>query len=144
MAAEGITELQVWLLDQCAGTLRRRNGELQFQYSERWLEQPEAIGLSQSLPLQAESFADQACRPFFAGLLPEGQLRQRIAQQCQISRSNDFGLLAAIGGDCAGAVSLRVGDQVVEPAAVEWLEPDALRALLDQLPQQPMLAQSAG
>ncbi|MFM9100550.1 MAG: HipA N-terminal domain-containing protein [Cyanobium sp.] len=28
-----------------------------------------------------------------------------MAQQCQISRSNDFGLLAAIGGDCAGAVS---------------------------------------
>ena len=144
MAAEGIAELEVWLLDQCAGTLRHRNGELQFQYSERWLEQPQAIGLSQSLPLQAEPFADQACRPFFAGLLPEGQLRQRIAQQCQISRSNDFGLLAAIGGDCAGAVSLRVGDQVVEPAAVEWLEPDALRALLDQLPQQPMLAQRDG
>ena len=59
--------------------------------------------LSQSLPLQAEPFGDQACRPFFAGLLPEGQLRQRIAQQCQISRSNDFGLLAAIGGDgCVG------------------------------------------
>jgi hypothetical protein len=33
MAAEGIAELEMWLLDQCAGTLRHRNGELQFQYS---------------------------------------------------------------------------------------------------------------
>jgi len=32
-----VVELEVWLLDQCAGTLRHRNGELQFQSSERWL-----------------------------------------------------------------------------------------------------------
>ena len=76
MVLEDSPELEVWLLNQWAGTLRQRGGELQFQYSERWLAQPQAI-----------------------------------TQQCQISRSNDFGLLAAIGGDCAGAVSLRVGDQ---------------------------------
>lgn len=61
-----------------------------------------------------------------------------------MSRSNDFGLLAAISGDCAGAVSLRVGGEGAEPAAVEWLEPDALMALLDQLPLRPMLAQRDG
>jgi len=144
MTGEVIAELNVWLFDQCAGTLRQKLGALEFQYNERWLEQPQAMPLSQSLPLQAEPFADQTCRPFFAGLLPEGQLRQRIAQQCQISRSNDFGLLAAIGGDCAGAVSLRVGGQVAEPAAVEWLEPGELIDLLDQLPQRPMLAQRDG
>ena len=77
-------------------------------------------------------------------MLPEGQLRQRIAQQCQISQSNDFGLLAAIGGDCAGAVSLAAGDQDTVPAAVEWLEQDQLIALLDELPQRPMLAQRDG
>lgn len=84
-----------------------------------WLEQPGAISLSVSLPLQAKPFADQTWRPFFAGLLPDGEPRQRIAQQCQISRLNDFGLLAAIGGDCAGAVSLATGDQTADPAAVE-------------------------
>ena len=97
-----------------------------------------------SLPLQGEPFNDQECRPFFAGLLPEGQLRQRLAQQCQISGTNDFGLLATIGGDCAGAVSLRVGDQAAQPVSVEWLEPDQLIALLDELLQRPMLAQRDG
>ena len=29
-----------------------------------WLEQPQAIALTQSLPLQAEPFGDRACRPF--------------------------------------------------------------------------------
>ena len=144
MASESATGLEVWLLNQRAGTLWLKDGELQFQYSALWLEQPQAIALSQSLPLQAEPFGDRACRPFFAGLLPEGQLRQRIAQQCHISRSNDFGLLVVIGGDCAGAVSLVVGDQVAAPDAVEWLEQDQLIALLDDLPQRPMLAQRDG
>ena len=144
MASESTTGLEVWLFNQRAGTLWLKDGELQFQYSALWLEQPQAIALSQSLPLQAEPFGDRACRPFFAGLLPEGQLRQRIAQQCQISRSNDFGLLVVIGGDCAGAVSLVVGDQVAAPDAVEWLEQDQRIALLDDLPQRPMLAQRDG
>ena len=144
MASESATGLEVWLLNQRAGTLWLKDGELQFQYSALWLEQLQAIALSQSLPLQAEPFGDRACRPFFAGLLPEGQLRQRIAQQCQISRSNDFGLLVVIGGDCAGAVSLVVGDQVAAPDAVEWLEQDQLIALLDDLAQRPMLAQRDG
>ena len=56
MASESTTGLEVWL---------------QFQYRELWLEQPQAIALSQSLPLQAKPFGDRACWPFFAGLLPE-------------------------------------------------------------------------
>ena len=43
MVLEATTELEVWLLNQWAGTLRQRGGELQFQYSERWLAQPQAI-----------------------------------------------------------------------------------------------------
>ena len=144
MASEIAPVLEVWLLGERAGTLWLKGGELHFQYNAPWLEQPGATPLSQSLPLQAEPFVDQICRPFFSGLLPEGQLRQRIAQQCQISQSNDFGLLAAIGGDCAGAVSLAAGDQDTVPAAVEWLEQDQLIALLDELPQRPMLAQRDG
>ncbi len=41
-------------------------------------------------------------------------------------------------------MSLRVGDQGAEPAVVEWLEPGALRTLLDLLPEQSMLAQRDG
>lgn len=144
MTEATIQALEVWLLNQRTGTLWLNEGTLMFQYGAQWLELAGSMPLSRSLPLQAEPFSDQECRPFFAGLLPEGQLRQRLAQQCQISRTNDFGLLAAIGGDCAGAVSLRVGDQGAQQASVEWLEPDQLIALLDELPQRPMLAQRDG
>ena len=130
--------------DEATGTLWVEKGRLRFRYDTHWLEQSGVMALSQSLPLQIEVFDDQVCRPFFAGLLPEGDLRRRIAQQCQLSRANDFGLLAAIGGDCAGAVSLAPGDQEPEPAEVEWLTPTQLITLLAELPQRPMLAQRDG
>lgn len=144
MKDDATGELGVWLLDERAGTLWVEEGRLRFRYDTHWLEQSDVMALSQSLPLQIESFDDQVCRPFFAGLLPEGDLRRRIAQQCQLSRANDFGLLAAIGGDCAGAVSLTPGDQAPEPAEVEWLTPTQLITLLAELPQRPMLAQRDG
>ena len=144
MTAADTMELGVWLLGERAGTLGLKNGRLRFRYEARWLQKPGATPLSQSLPLLTEPFEDQACRPFFAGLLPEGELRRRIAAQCQISYANDFGLLAVIGGDCAGAVSLEPGDPATAVAAVEWLEPDQLIVLLAELPQRPMLAQRDG
>ncbi len=144
MKYEPTGELGVWLLGERAGTLWLENGGLRFRYDTHWLEHSGVMALSQSLPLQVEAFDDQVCRPFFAGLLPEGELRRRIAQQCQLSQANDFGLLAAIGGDCAGAVSLTPEDQAPEPAEVEWLEPTQLITLLAELPQRPMLAQRDG
>lgn len=141
-------ELEVWLLGHRAGTLSVLEGRLSFQYSVSWLAQPQAMGLSLGLPLQCKAFEDQQCRAFFAGLLPEGQLRQLIAQQFQISRQNDFGLLEVIGGDCAGAVSLRPagsgpengdrsGVQKEVQSGVEWLNGQQLAWLLDELPRRP-------
>ena len=144
MKCEATGELGVWLLGERAGTLWLESGGLRFRYDTHWLEHSGVMALSQSLPLQVRAFDDQVCRPFFAGLLPEGELRRRIAQQCQLSQANDFGLLAAIGGDCAGAVSLTPEDQAPEPAEVEWLEPTQLIALLAELPHRPMLTQREG
>lgn len=144
MKDQATEELGVWLLGEQAGTLWLEDGRLRFRYNRRWMEQSGVIALSQSLPLQVQAFDDQDCRPFLAGLLPEGELRRKIAQQCQLSQANDFGLLAAIGGDCAGAVSLAPRDQAPGPAEVEWLTPTQLITLLAELPQRPMLAQRDG
>ena len=69
MVLEATTELEVWLLNQWAGTLRQRGGELQFQYSERWLAQPQAIALSQSLPLQAGAFCPPGLPALFCWIV---------------------------------------------------------------------------
>ncbi len=136
-------DIGVWLFDQPVGTLSLVGGRLRFQYRHDWLAQPNAVALSQSLPVRPEPFDDHLCRAFFAGLLPEGNLRRLIAQQCQVSSQNDFALLNAIGGECAGAitfVSHRQPLATAEQASVEWLDEPQLMALLDELPRRPMLA----
>lgn len=98
-------ELEVWLFGYRIGTLALVDGRLSFCYVSDWLSRPDAVALSASLPLQTEPFDDRKARPFFAGLLPEGQMRRLIAQQFRVSGQNDFALLDHIGGECAGAVT---------------------------------------
>ena len=151
-------ELKVWLFDQPVGRLFLSNGRLHFAYLPEWLAQPQAMPVSMSLPLQADSFDDQQTRPFFAGLLPEGQLRSVIARQLQVSSQNEFALLDQLGGECAGAVSLTAWEStsiqqldlsikrldITPDSAVQWLSDDDLVGILDQLPSRPMLVGQAG
>ena len=140
-------ELAVWLFNERVGTLSLATGRLSFRYDADWLGQPNAMALSCSLPLQSAFFDDQQCRSFFAGLLPEGHLRKLIAQQCQVSGQNDFGLLAAIGGECAGAITFLPNTHRPTPPEdreVEWLSEQQLVAILDELPHRPMLAGQDG
>lgn len=137
-------ELEVWLLANRVGTLALVQGRLRFRYAPGWLSRSNAVALSASLPLQAEPFDDRQTRPFFAGLLPEGQMRRLIAQQFQVSGHNDFALLDRIGGECAGAVTLlEPGQALPAPTQaddVQWLNDEEVVAILDELPHRPMLA----
>ena len=141
-------ELEVWLFSDHVGTLALIGGHLGFCYAPGWLSRPDAVALSHSLPLRAEPFDDRATRPFFAGLLPEGQMRRLIARQFQVSGQNDFALLDHIGGECAGAVTFLASGQTlptpVQTGAVQWLSDEEVVAVLDELPRRPMLAGKDG
>lgn len=143
-----VHELIVWLFADRVGTLTLVDGRLNFRYALDWLSQSNAMALSASLPLQAEPFDDHQTRPFFAGLLPEGQMRRLIAQQFQVSRQNDFALLDHIGGECAGAVTFLEPGQGLPASAqdddVQWLNDKEVLAILDELPHRPMLAGKEG
>ena len=141
-------ELEVWLFADRVGTLTLVDGRLNFCYAADWLSQQDAVALSASLPVQAAPFDDRKTRPFFAGLLPEGQMRRLIAQQFQVSGQNDFALLDHIGGECAGAVTfLAPGQALPVPTHhddVQWLSDEEVVAVLDELPRRPMLAGKDG
>ncbi len=149
-------QLEVWLLGEHVGTLSQIEGRLSFSYATDWLEKNstndrisgDTIPLSQSLPLRTVPFDDRAARPYFAGLLPEGNKRSLIAHALHVSGKNDFGLLDGIGGECAGAVTLLVpGQNPVAPdsaSAVRWLDGVQLLRLLDEMPKRPMLAGQDG
>ena len=98
--------LNVFLCAQLTGELCFNNGDLSFTYDTNYLNTNEAKKLSSALPLQAQIFKHQECHAFFSGLLPDEEIRRTLARYLQISETNIFGLLKAIGGECAGAVSL--------------------------------------
>lgn len=64
------------------------------------------LGLSLSLPVRPEPCQGAVVRNWFANLLPEGPVKESVAARLRISVADDFALLAAIGGECAGAVSI--------------------------------------
>jgi serine/threonine-protein kinase HipA len=64
-----------------------------------------------SLLTSYRSCADKSARPFFDGLLPEGEARRIIAYDLGIAESDTFGLLAQLGRDCAGALAILPNDE---------------------------------
>lgn len=89
------------------GWLTRASGAaLTFAYDDEWLLERRAFPLAQSLPLRDAPFEGPEAAAFFSNLLPEGGARRRIAALLGLSEANDFALLAAIGGDCAGALTV--------------------------------------
>lgn len=135
--------LDVYLHGRKAGELERLHGaELQFTYEPGWSERG-GEPLSLSMPVREEPFADPECRPFFSGLLPEGDFLRAIARRFLVSAANPFALLAEIGGECAGAISLVASEEeppFLDAPPPEWLGTEELALLLSELPDRPLLA----
>ncbi len=119
---------------------------LSFTYDDAWAAAARPR-LSHSLPLTG-GFSTDTVRSFFAGLLPEGEPRRLLARRLGIAERDDFAMLAAIGGDCSGAISVlrpghsgRTGEQGSD---VRWLDDDDLITLIETLPDRPMLASEDG
>jgi serine/threonine-protein kinase HipA len=140
--------LIVYLSSELVGMLDQDDsGLLEFRYAEEWLNKPDAMPLSRSLPLQREPYQGKHVRPFFAGTLPDEGPRRQIAAILGISERNDFAMLERIGGECAGAVSL-LPEGVLLPAPGERrlseLCERELQEIIDELPQRPLMAGKEG
>lgn len=139
-------QLKVILLGYEVGVLEQsRDGRLSYAYSPSWLKNALRHPLSQSLPLQAETFDERQCAPFFGGLLPEESNREIVAKNLGITARNDFAMLREIGGECAGAVSLLPAgeDPVLATDSYESVTEVEIISILDQLPKRPLLAGKA-
>ena len=141
--------------DAVAGALTAdRHGAMRFAYDAGWLADPAAPALSCSLPKRPEPFRPGECRPFFEGLLPEGAQRDAVAAACGVSPGNEFALLQRLGGDVAGALTLRPSDEEprsAEAAQAEERAPPAaalddreLADILASLGARPFLAGTRG
>jgi len=82
-----------------------------FIYADSWLSTERALPLSLSLPLTASPYRGGPAHWFFVNLLPEGPLRRRLMDRLGLFGDDHFALLAAIGGDCVGDLSMTRGDR---------------------------------
>lgn len=113
-----------------------------FIYAPEWLGAPDTFSISASMPLRSEPYDDAVCRPFFANLLPEGELRDALARKIGVSPDDEFGILIEIGRDCAGAISLSPDATGHGPESLpgyRQLNESQLAEKLDQLPERPLL-----
>ena len=140
-------QLIVYMREQRVGELEQDdNGLLRFRYVPEWLSREDAIPISRMLPLTSDTFEGKRVRPFFAGLLPEEEPRQKIAAILGISERNDFAMLEQIGGECAGAISLLSEDASPLPVKnrLRRLSEEDLQAVVAELPRRPLLAGEDG
>ena len=97
--------------DPIGALVRDDNGALSFSYGTQYVQRPNAIRISLSLPLTNRIYGDQAARAFFGNLLQErdGELGPLMARE-GLARDDIVGLLYYLGGDCAGAISVLPAD----------------------------------
>lgn len=123
-----------------------QSGSEQFVYDADYLRQEQSQPISHSLPLRAEPYSARQLRPFFSGLLPEEAQRTRIAAYLGIAETNDFAFLEAMGGECAGALTILPQGQRPAEALDEFrpMTEDALAQVIETLPLRPMLVGEEG
>jgi len=135
-------ELTVWFEDEPIGTFAQSDdGRQSFVYHESWLAAESRFPISLSMPLRADPFEDPTARAFFGGLLPDDDVRRRLARFLGVSARNEFALLAEVGRECAGAIAMfPPGQRPPQPTDdVRVLSDDELAALLAELPTRPLL-----
>ena len=85
-----------------------------FRYDSAYIESVDAVAISKSLPLREEAFNALESRTFFENLLPPEVVRRKLEKILHHDYRNTFAFLRDLGGDCAGAISLRPDDKMNE------------------------------
>lgn len=110
-------QLAVWLYGTRVALIGQERGRMRLTYThDALVRYPLGVPLlSLSLPLTAERYAHGLVRPFLDGLLPEGEPRQVIANDLGLLREDTYGLIEALGRDCAGAIVIQLAHQPAPP-----------------------------
>src|SRR5215813_1049826 len=115
-----------------------------FRYDPDWIVLRGAFPISVTMPLKSERIGSDTFLPWAANLLPESEQLRTLGQILGMARSDVIGLLSAIGGDTAGALSI---GQPGRTATVQWrpiAEPEELESLIESLPNKPFLVGDEG
>ena len=137
-------ELAVWLEGQKVAVIEQDRSGPRLTYT------PEALAsyplgsplLSLSLPLSSRRYTQGVVRSFLDGLLPEGESRTSLARDARVSVRDTYGLIRALGRDCAGALVIQPGEDpapsVPTTSTAESIRSHELEALVRDLKSAPL------
>ncbi len=121
--------LFVWLGDERAGELIPTGRRFRFERT------PGSEPLTISPDGDEDVWAPGFARAWFDGLLPEEARRSAAEREHGVEPGDTFGLLAAIGWECAGAVSVLPAGRRPATGSYQPLTDDEVWDRLDSLPR---------
>ena len=139
-----MASLPVYFEQRLIGTIHVDRSGPSFIYASGWIGLRGAFPISITMPLRPERFAPDSFLPWAANLLPESEQLRTLGQLLGMARSDVIGLLSAIGGDTAGALSF---GQAGRASSVQWRsvnKPEELERLIEDLPNKPFLVGEEG
>ncbi|NIF35085.1 type II toxin-antitoxin system HipA family toxin [Enterobacter sp. Tr-810] len=115
-------KLVTWMNNERVGELTKlTNGAHTFKYANEWLLNRYARPLSLSLPLQYGEITSDAVFNFFDNLLPDSPaVRDRIVKRYHARSRQPFDLLAEVGRDSVGAVTLLPANENSTTPEMTW------------------------
>jgi serine/threonine-protein kinase HipA len=133
--------LAVWLHGtQAAELIRLRNGRFRLWWTPeaitRWGEG--SCPLSISLPITTRRVQGPHLERYFDGLLPESPLRGQLEREHRLPPDDTFGLLRALGAECAGAVQLLPPDTAPSSGKLRLLSDAEVDGVISDLPTLPV------
>ncbi len=139
--ARGDQELTIWLRGDPVAILTKTKRGLALAYATSLVNEigTGSLCLSVALPVREQPYSGEAVDRWVRGLLPEGETLSELERRFGIARGDSFGLLQAIGYDCAGAISV-VGEtpQSSATALPKQLSDVELAEAIEGLPSQPL------
>ena len=112
-----MNRLRVFFEQRLVGTVNVDKEGPGFTYEPAWIELRGAFPISTTMPLKPERVLPDTFLPWAANLLPENEQLRTLGQILGMARGDVVGLLSAIGGDTAGALSI---GQPGRTASVQW------------------------
>ena len=103
---------RVYVRDIFAGIIEETDMGYEFAYDAEYMESPEALNVSLTMPMREEPYTSRTLFSFFDGLIPEGWLLNVVAHNWKIDRNDRFGILMVACHDPIGNVSIRSFDEM--------------------------------
>ncbi len=136
--------LAIWLDEKKVATVELERRRMRLQYTADAIRSFPAGTplLSLRLAVRQERFPNGVVRSFLDGLLPEDDARRLIAQDLGLPADDTFGLVRALGRDCAGALVIQPDSDQAPPQATtltaETLSEDEIARLVENLRSAPL------